>query len=318
MLVLCAFWGWLAQIAHLAVFFPAFAVPCVTLVKRGGDMLIAIAMIAILVTACMVGFLLVLGNYDHTFNDPRALVLYSVRAMMGDFDFEVFEGSQHRHTVPIFIACYSVIIVYVLMSIFVAILSEAFADVTEQRLLDSQTETAKGLIVEKRASPPRAPDGVGVGASDASAAGARVTSAMEEAAPSGSTLGWGGLMSVVRVATRSTHAHDADASAAMTKERQRRQMRSLARAESAQRVLKGGTTLNARELLQAKMHARFEALELSMSTFERRISHQLERQTELLENALTARSMPAVAPVAAATGGGDRVASDGEDLPDMK
>ena len=216
-LVLCAFWGWLAQIAHLAVFFPAFAVPCVTLVKRGGDMLISIAMIAILVTACMIGFLLLLGNYDYTFNDPRALLLYSVRAMMGDFDFEVFEGSQHRHTVPIFIACYSIVIVYVLMSIFVAILSEAFADVTEQRLLDSQTDAAKGLIAEERGSPPRAPDDVGDDASDASAAGARATITAEEAPPSGSTIGWGGLMTVVRVATQSHAAHDADASAAMMK-----------------------------------------------------------------------------------------------------
>jgi hypothetical protein len=66
----------------------------------------------------MCGFLLVLGNFDYSFNDPRALLLYSVRAVMGDFEFDVFEGTQWRHHAPIFIACYSIVIVYVLMSIF--------------------------------------------------------------------------------------------------------------------------------------------------------------------------------------------------------
>ena len=144
-LTAAAFWGWLSQIAHLTVFFPAFGVPCNTLVKRGGDMIIACIMIAILVSICttfynllsqrqfshlfvlsfvfkvcaiMCGFLLVLGNFDYSFNDPRALLLYSVRAVMGDFEFDVFEGTQWRHHAPIFIACYSIVIVYVLMSIF--------------------------------------------------------------------------------------------------------------------------------------------------------------------------------------------------------
>ena len=49
-LTAAAFWGWLSQIAHLTVFFPAFGVPCNTLVKRGGDMIIACIMIAILVS----------------------------------------------------------------------------------------------------------------------------------------------------------------------------------------------------------------------------------------------------------------------------
>ena len=349
-LSLSCFWGWVAQIYHLTVrtcasaaavslinvslrvasaarsplvrclrliaqvFFPAFGVPCTTLVKRGGDMVVAIAMISILVCAIMSTFLFVLGNFDYSFNDPRALLLYSIRAVMGDFDFDVFEGSQWRHTAPIFIACYSVIIVYVLMSIFVAILSEAFADVTEQRLVDSQTETAKVLDSELRAemrleveaqlrreqkeardaaSQDAAAGGVNTSAAEASAADANAVDADEagaDAANSGGNagFGWGALAIVAKIAAGKGIGGAVRANAAIEDERQKRQLRMLTRADKATRMLKGGGELTARELMEAKMNGRFQMLEEKFDTFQQSVSDGIAMRIEGLEGRLLA------------------------------
>ena len=128
-------------------------------------------------------------------------------------------------------------------SILVAILSEAFADVTEQRVVDSETETAKVLDTELRAELERE----GVDSDAAEAAEAEDGDGEDEegngkvGGGGGGKMSWGGPLAVAKIAGGAHHPGGAlVANAAIEEVRRKRELRMLSRAEGATKMLKGG------------------------------------------------------------------------------
>ena len=57
-----------------------------------------------------------------------------MKALMGDFDFEITAHSQHNVAAPIIMGAYVIVCVYFLLSIFVAILSDSFVLVSNHNI----------------------------------------------------------------------------------------------------------------------------------------------------------------------------------------